>query len=83
MKLTKHLDDLKNPKNVKFSVALKIATEYFGEPRIKGSHHIFKMPWAGDPRINLQPDPNKMAKSYQVKILVKALRKLLEEKNEK
>lgn len=55
--------------------ALKVATEFFGPTRIKGSHHIFKMPWSGNPMVNLQPDGNK-AKGYQVKQLVQALRKL-------
>jgi hypothetical protein len=32
--------------------------------------------------VNIQPDKNKMAKSYQVKALIKALKKL-EEENEK
>ena len=48
---------------------------------IKGSHHIFKTPWRGDPRINIQKEGNK-AKPYQVKIVSKALDKL-EMENEK
>ena len=74
---------LKSIKNVRFRDALKIAGRYFGEPRIAGSHHIFKMPWAGDPRINIQPDKNNKAKAYQVRILVRALVKLKELENEK
>ena len=74
------IDKLKNPKNVQFNDLLQICIKYFGKPRIKGSHHIFKTPWKGDPRINIQKD-GKMAKPYQVKIVVKALNKL-EEKNE-
>ena len=69
MNIEKDLAKFKNPKDVKFSETLKIATKYFGEPRIKGSHHIFKMPWQGDPRINLQPDKNKKTKPYQARIL--------------
>jgi hypothetical protein len=51
-----------SPANVSYSDMLKLCTHYFGEPRSgSGSHNaIFKMPWAGDPRINLQ---NKMARS--------------------
>ena len=48
---------------------------------IKGSHHISKTPWKGDPRINIQKE-GKMAKPYQVKIVSKALDKL-EMENEK
>jgi len=74
-------DELSNPKNVKFEDLIKICTQYFGTPRISGSHHIFKTPWKGDPRINIQKDGN-MAKPYQVKIVSKALDKL-EMENEK
>ena len=73
--------ELDNPKNVKFSDLLKICTKHFGEPRIRGSHHIFKTPWKGDPRINIQKD-GKNAKPYQVKLVLKTLEKL-EEVNEK
>ncbi|MDR0908949.1 MAG: hypothetical protein LBM77_04200 [Spirochaetaceae bacterium] len=68
-------DILANPANVKFVDLLKICINAFGEPRIRGSHHIFKMPWQGDPRINIQKDGN-MAKSYQVRAVVKALERL-------
>ena len=74
---------LSSVKNIRFSEALKIAEKHFGKPRITGSHHIFKMPWKGDPRINLQPDKNKKAKVYQVKILTRALLKLQEDESGK
>jgi hypothetical protein len=60
---------------------LQICIKYFGNPRIYGSHHIFKMPWQGDPRINIQRDGN-MAKEYQVKAVIKAIEKLKEEDKE-
>ena len=66
---------LLNPKNVRFKDLLMICEKYFGKPRIKGSHHIFKTSWKGDPRINIQKD-GKMAKPYQVKIVLKAIKKI-------
>ncbi|MDR0854122.1 MAG: type II toxin-antitoxin system HicA family toxin [Clostridiales Family XIII bacterium] len=72
---------LDNPVNVRFEDLLRICTENFGEPRINGSHHIFKMPWAGDPRINIQKD-GKMAKPYQVKSVKRAIEKLKEVKKD-
>jgi hypothetical protein len=36
------------------------------------------MPWAGDPRINLQEDGNQ-AKFYQVQQVIRALKKLKEQ----
>jgi hypothetical protein len=75
-------DFLANPKNVKFVDLLQICTKYFGKPRISGSHHIFKMPWKGDPRINIQKDGN-MAKEYQVRAVINAINRVEEEKNGK
>jgi len=71
---------LDNPRNVKFKELLAVCTRYFGEPRIKGSHHIFKTPWPGDPRINIQKDGN-MAKPYQVRAVKLAIEKLKESRN--
>ncbi len=62
-------------RSVAFADALKVAEHYFGAPRINGSHHIFKTPWEGDPRINLQKDGSD-AKPYQVRQLSFAIAKL-------
>ena len=74
-------DILANPQNVAFKDLLDVCRRYFGEPRIRGSHHIFMTPWKGDPRINIQKD-GKMAKPYQVRMVQRALEKL-EEQNDK
>ncbi len=65
----------KNPKNVSFADLCKICECYFGEGRQKGSHIIYKTPWIGDPRINIQDDNGK-AKAYQVRQVLKAIEKL-------
>ena len=72
---------LENVQNVLFADLLKICKKYFGKPRIRGSHYIFKTPWKGDPRINLQK-VDKMAKSYQVRDVKKAIEKMEAKKNE-
>jgi hypothetical protein len=64
-----------NTKEVRFETLKKICTTFFGEPRIKGSHHVFKTPWEGEPRINIQKD-GKNAKFYQVKQVRESLEKL-------
>lgn len=62
-----------NPKNVAFSDLKKVCTHYFGEGRQVGSSHVvFKMPWAGDPRVNIQNDHGK-AKAYQVRQVLQAI----------
>jgi hypothetical protein len=73
--------NLENTKNVKFRELVALCEKYFGAPRIRGSHHIFKMPWPGDPRINLQAD-GKMAKPYQVKAVKEALERLRSDKRD-
>jgi len=39
------------------------------------SHRIYKTPWIGDPRVNIQ-DSKGMAKVYQVRQVLKAIDKL-------
>src|SRR5438874_13474169 len=64
--------------HIRFRELLAICVQFFGEPRIRGSHHIFKMPWPGDPRMNLQEDGSH-AKPYQVHQVLRALHKLKEQ----
>ena len=48
----------------------------FGKPRqAKGSHRIYKTPWPGDPRVNIQNNKGK-AESYQVRQVLLAIEKL-------
>ena len=65
----------RKPRDVRFSDLCKICNYYFGEARVKGSHRIYKTPWLGDPRINIQDDDGK-AKAYQVRQVLKAIDKL-------
>lgn len=72
----------KNPKGVRFSDLCKVCDHYFGEARQTGSsHRVYKTPWQGDPRVNIQDDKGK-AKAYQVRQVLSALERLEKEKNE-
>lgn len=72
---------LLNPTAVRFQELSKICEYYFGKPRQNGSSHkIYKTPWPGDPRINIQ-DSKGMAKMYQVKQVLLAIEKLERSKN--
>jgi hypothetical protein len=63
------------PANVRFSELRKVCENHFGEPRQQGSSHlIFKTPWPGDPRVNIQ-DANGKAKPYQVRQVLRAIDK--------
>ena len=66
----------REPANVRFLDLKKICEFYFGKPRQSGSSHaIFKTPWPGDPRVNIQNSKGK-AKPYQVKQVIQAIEKL-------
>ncbi|MBI3901835.1 MAG: toxin HicA [Nitrosomonadales bacterium] len=66
----------REPANVRFADLRKVCEAYFGKPRNSGSSHlIFKTPWQGDPRINIQNDKGK-AKAYKVHQVLLAIDKL-------
>lgn len=64
------------PTNVRFVDLAKVCDHYFGEPRQQGtSHRVYRMPWRGDPRVNIQ-DHHGNAKPYQVRQVLAAIEKL-------
>ena len=66
----------RNPKGVRYSDLCKACDFYFGKARqTSSSHRIYKTPWQGDPRINIQNNKGK-AKAYQVKQVLKAIERL-------
>ena len=70
-----------SPQNVSFTDLARVCEYYFGEPRNKGtSHHVYKTPWFGDPRVNIQKSKGGKAKPYQVKQVLAAVAKM-ESKN--
>ncbi len=63
------------PQSIRFNDLHKVCEHYFGEPRqTSGSHAVFKTPWPGDPRVNIQNDKGR-AKTYQVRQVLKAIDK--------
>ena len=66
----------RNLKNVRFVDLWKVCEHYFEKPRNRGgSHKIYKTPWKGDQRINIQNHKGK-AKAYQVQQVLLAIEKL-------
>jgi hypothetical protein len=60
---------------VRFTDLAKVCDHYFGSPRQQGtSHRVYRMPWPGDPRVNIQDDHGK-AKPYQVRQVLAAIKK--------
>ena len=65
-----------NPKGVSFTDLCKVCDKYFGKPRQSGSsHRVYKTPWQGDPRVNIQNAGGK-AKPYQVRQVLAAIDRL-------
>ena len=68
-----------HPTSVRFADLAKVCQHYFGEARQTGSsHRVYRTPWPGDPRVNIQDDHGK-AKAYQVRQVLAAIDKLQEQ----
>ncbi len=73
----------RSPHNVRFDDLAKICADHFGEPRQDGtSHKVYKTPWPGDPRVNIQRGKDGKAKAYQVRQVLDAIARLESEKND-
>ena len=65
-----------NPNGIRFNDLCKVCDTYFGESRQSGSsHRVYKTPWRGDPRVNVQNAKGK-AKPYQVRQVLAAIERL-------
>jgi hypothetical protein len=64
------------PAAVRFADLQRVCEHFFGRPLQNGSSHaIYKTPWPGDPRVNIQNDKG-MAKAYQVRQVLCAIERL-------
>jgi hypothetical protein len=64
------------PKSIRFNDLCKVCESYFGKARQSGSsHRVYKTPWQGDPRVNIQ-NSNGKAKPYQVRQVLQAIERL-------
>ena len=65
----------RNPRNVRYPDLYKVCEHHFGPARrSSGSHAVFKTPWPGDPRVNIQ-NSDGQAKPYQVRQVLTAIDK--------
>ncbi len=66
----------RQPAAVRFLELRRVCEAYFGPPRQSStSHLVFRTPWPGDPRVNIQNDKGK-AKVYQVRQVLRAIEKV-------
>ena len=65
-----------NSRGIRFADLCKVCEHFFGPARkTRGSHCVYKTPWPGDPRVNIQ-NIKGYAKAYQVKQVLRAIEKL-------
>jgi hypothetical protein len=70
------------PQNVRFDDLAKVCADHFGPPRQDGtSHKVYKTPWPGDPRVNIQRGKDGSAKAYQVRQVLDAIARLEAERD--
>ena len=76
-KLLAALDEFRrNPQGVRFRDLARVCDACFGAPRLRsGSHRVYRTPWPGDPRVNIQSTKG-MAKAFQVRQVIRAIEKL-------
>jgi hypothetical protein len=73
----------RSPGAIRFADLCRVCDHYFGEPRQRGtSHRVYRTPWQGDPRVNVQSAKG-MAKAYQVRQVLKAIARLNDETDQK
>jgi hypothetical protein len=73
----------RSPKAIRFVDLRRVCDHFFGQSRQSGSsHRIYKTPWEGDPRVNIQ-NAKGMAKAYQVRQVLKAIERLKRENEKK
>ena len=75
--LTELIDAMRsNPSGIRFADFCKVCDHFFGQARqTSGSHRVYRTPWIGDPRVNIQNDKGK-AKVYQVRQVLKAIERM-------
>jgi len=65
-----------SPATVRFRDLVKVCDAHFGPPRQAGtSHRVYRTPWPGDPRVNIQ-GADGMAQAYQVRQVLRAIEKV-------
>jgi hypothetical protein len=73
----------RSPQGIRFADLCRVCDHFFGQSRQSGSsHRIYRTPWEGDPRVNIQNAKGK-AKAYQVRQVLKAIERLKHENEEK
>jgi hypothetical protein len=72
----------RSPQGIRFVDLFRVCDHYFGQPRQHGSsHRVYRTPWRGDPRVNIQ-NAKGLAKAYQVRQVLNAIERIEDEPHE-
>ena len=76
-KISKIIEQMRAcPQTVRFKDLCRVCDECFGQARQQGSsHRVYRVPWQGDPRVNIQESKG-LAKPYQVRQVLKAIERM-------
>ena len=82
-KIEKKLEQMRrSTASVSFDDLASVCRHFFGDPvGGSGSHEVYRTPWAGDPRVNIQ-NRNGQARPYQVRQVLAALERLERERGD-
>lgn len=82
-KIAKRLEQMRRaPASVTYDDLAWVCQYYFGDPvGGSGSHSVYRTPWPGDPRVNIQNRSGR-AKPYQVRQVPDAIDRLILESGE-
>jgi hypothetical protein len=69
----------RNPSGIRFRDLCRVCDQFFGTARQRStSHRVYRTPWQGDPRVNIQ-NAKGMAKAYQIRQVLRAIERLTDE----
>jgi hypothetical protein len=69
----------RNPSGIRFRDLCRVCDKFFGTARQRStSHRVYRTPWQGDPRVNIQ-NAKGMAKAYQIRQVLRAIERLTDE----
>lgn len=81
--IDKILKKMRSGSEVRFAELSCVCDHCFGAARQQGtSHKVYKTPWRGDPRVNIQEGKGGKAKAYQVQQVLLAIDRLTAEEEE-
>lgn len=79
-RIAKLIERMEAGTEIRFHELCQVCDYFFGEPRQRGtSHRVYRTPWQGDPRVNIQNNRGR-AHRYQVRQVLRAVERVQAER---